>query len=127
MSNTRANPSHICYTGIGSVKSGNHTKKQYLAIMNKQYRRECAAYIKSFKCKSCKKSQDMNTREVVKQLNAKLNHKTYKLGNKTEQKIVKQMDTCRKCKNNNTKRCNTNNYIKFSGANLGKCPKSGIF
>lgn len=29
------NKNEICYTGVGSVKTGNHTKKQYLEVMNK--------------------------------------------------------------------------------------------
>ena len=49
------NKNDICYTGIGSLKSGNHTKKQYLEVMNKTFKKECPIYIKSLKCKSCKK------------------------------------------------------------------------
>jgi hypothetical protein len=41
--------------------------------------------------------------------------------NKTEQKILKQMSKCKICKNNKTKKCNLNNYILYSGADLGKC------
>jgi len=26
---------NICYTGEGALKSGNHTQKQYLAVMDK--------------------------------------------------------------------------------------------
>ena len=46
---------NICYTGIGSVKTGNHTKKQFLELMNRNLKKNCSVYIKSLKCKSCKK------------------------------------------------------------------------
>jgi hypothetical protein len=58
---------NICYTGIGSLKTGNHTKKQYLEVMDKNFKKECSVYTKSLKCKSCKKSKEMNTKEVKKQ------------------------------------------------------------
>ena len=45
------NTNNICYTGVGSEKTGNHTKKQYLEVMNKNYKKECSIYIKSLKCK----------------------------------------------------------------------------
>ena len=52
------NTDNICYTGVGSIKSGNHTKKQFLNIMNKNSKKECSIYNKSLKCKSCKKLCD---------------------------------------------------------------------
>ena len=113
------NKINIYYTGFGAVKSGNHTKKQYLKVMNKNFKQDCSVYIKSLKCKSCKKSIAMNTKEAKKYLK----NKTYKMSNKTEQKIVKQMIECKKCKNNKTKKCNFKKYILFSGAELKMCKK----
>jgi hypothetical protein len=69
------NKNNICYTGIGSLKTGNHTQKQYLGIMNKNFKKECSIYIKSLKCKSCKKS--------IKMINARLK-KTYKMSKKED-------------------------------------------
>ena len=43
------------------------------------------------------------------------------MSNKTERKLVKQISKCKRCKNNKTKKCNLNNYLLFSGAELGKC------
>jgi hypothetical protein len=117
------NTNNICYTGVGSVKFGNHTKKQYLAVMNKNFKQKCAAHIKSLKCKSCKKSMEMNTKEAKKQIKAQLKNKTYKMTHNIEQKLLKQMSKCKRCKNNYTKKCNFNNYILFSGAELGICKK----
>ncbi len=112
---------YVCYTGFNSVKTGNYTKKNYLEAMNKNFKKECSVYMKSLKCKSCKKSIEMNNKEVKKQINAQLKNKTYKMTNNTEKKLLKQLSKCKKCKNNKTKKCNLNNYLLFSGAELGKC------
>lgn len=117
------NTNHICYTGIGSVKTGNHTKKQYLEVMNKNFKNKCSVYIKSVKCKSCKKSIEMNSKEVKKQINAHLKHKIYKMSIKKENQLLSQISKCKLCKNKNTKKCNLTNYLLFSGAKLGKCEK----
>ena len=42
---------------------------------------------------------------------------------KIENKLVKQTNICNKCKKNKTKKCNLKDYITFSGAELGSCPK----
>lgn len=78
---------------------------------------------KGVKCKSCKKSIEMNTNEIKKQLNAHVKNKTYKISNKIEKKLIKQISKCDRCKNNKTKKCNLNNYLLFSGAEFGKCEK----
>ena len=112
---------NICYTGEGALKSGNHTQKQYLNVMNKNLKKKCSVYIKSLKCKSCKKSIEMNSKQVFKGIKAKLKNKTYKMSKKTEAKLLKQMSKCDRCKNNKTKKCNLKNYILFTGAEFGKC------
>jgi len=112
---------NICYTGVGSLKTGNHTKKQYLEIMNKTFKKKCAMYIKSLKCKACKKSVEMNNKEIKKKIEAQLKNKTYKISKKKEKKILKQLSSCERCKKKNTKTCNLDDYLLFSGADLGKC------
>ena len=112
---------NICYTGVGSVKSGNHTRKKYTAVMNKFYKKECPMYIKSLKCKSCKKMKEMIKKIHKKTMKADLNNIPYKIQNKTQQKLLKQANNCIKCKKNTTKKCNLENYILFSGAEYGKC------
>ena len=115
---------NICYDGIGAVnKTGNHTKKQYLELMNKNFKKKCSVYIKSLKCKSCKKITEMNTKELKKQIKAQLKNKTYKMSNKTEGKLLKQMNKCDRCKKNKTKRCNLKNYMLYLGGEFGKCEK----
>lgn len=54
----------ICYTGIGALKSGNHTKKQFLTIMDKTSKKDCPEHIKFVKCKSCQKLKRMVTLNV---------------------------------------------------------------
>lgn len=119
--NKKRDDSNICYTGINSVKTGNYTKKEYLKAMDKYFKKECAVYIKSLKCKSCKKSKEMNGKEVMKQINAQKKNKTYKMSNRVEKLLVKQMSKCRQCKNKRTKKCNLKNYLLYSGAEMGKC------
>ena len=114
---------NICYTGVNSVKTGNYTKKAYLEAMNKYFKKECSTYFKSLKCKSCKKSIELNNKEVKKHINAQLKNKTYKMSTNTEKKIIKQLIKCIRCKNNNPKKCKLNKYLLYSGAELGKCEK----
>ena len=113
---------NICYNGVGSLESGNHTKKQYLDVMNKNFKKDCSIYIKSLKCKSCKKAKKMASALVKKSIK----NKTYKIPNKIQTKILNQINKCKKCKNNNTRKCNLKNYILFSGAELGICPKDKL-
>lgn len=89
------NSDNICYTGIGSLKSGNHTKKQFLKIMNKDSKKECSIYNKSLKCKSCKNIK-MNIKNKIKML--QLKNKSYKITTKTERKLLKNMNRCNYCK-----------------------------
>ena len=114
---------YICYTGIGARKSGNHTRKQYLNVMNKHFKKDCSKYTKSLKCKSCKKNQEMATRNFKKQMKAQLEKKTYKMSKKTEEKFFKQIEKCNTCRNKKTRNCNFKKYIDFSGAELGICKK----
>ena len=111
----------ICYTGIGAKENGNHTQEEYLNVMNKHFKKKCAVYMKSLKCKSCKKSIKMNSKEVKKQIKAQIKNKTYKMSKQTENKLLRQMTKCKRCKNKNTKKCTLKNYIVFSGAEHGKC------
>jgi len=114
----------ICYTGIGSVKTGNHTRNKFIEVMNKHFKKRCSVHIKSLQCKSCKKSIEMTNKEAWKQINKLKKNKTYKMTKNTEKKLVKQHNKCKICQNKNTKKCNFENYILFSGAELGKCEKS---
>ena len=89
--------------------------------MDKYFKKKCAIYIKSLKCKSCNKSKEMNGKEFMKQISAQKKNKTYKMSNRVEKLLVKQISKCRKCKNKTTKKCNLKNYLLYSGAEMGKC------
>ena len=95
----------ICYTGVGSRKNGQHSEKQFLSAM-KQYKKDCAVFIKSLTCKACQK--------IVKNSNV---HKN--LDNRL--KMMPLYEKCRKCKNKTRKQCNVKEYIDFSGALVGNC------
>ena len=112
---------NICYTGIGSKKSGNHTRRQFLQTMEKNFKKKCAVHMKSLKCNACKKSITMNSKEVRKQIQAQMKNKTYKMSKATEKRLVKQMKKCDKCKNRKLKKCSIDDYIIFSGAEYGSC------
>lgn len=117
----------ICYTGIGARKNGNHTRKQFLNIMDKKFKLECSKYIKSLLCKSCKKSIKMNTNFAKKSFKYQLKHKVpLKMSKKMETKLLKQINKCNKCKTLNIKPCSFKEYIKYSGAYLGTCEKENL-
>ena len=107
-------PKNIFYTGIGSSKSGKYTEKEFLKIMNKEFKQKCAMYKKSLKCKSCKKIIEINNKEAKKFLK----NRTHKMSSKIEKKLVKLMDNCDRCEKKNTKKCNLDDYIVYSGAEI---------
>ena len=104
---------NICYTGIGSHENGNHTIKEFLDIMTKDFKQRCSQYTKSLKCKSCK--------EVKKQIEAHKKNKTYKISKQKHNSIDKLRLKCYKCQKKNTRKCRLKEYIDFSGAEAGKC------
>ena len=46
----------------------------------------------------------LSTKEAKKQIKAQLKNKTYKMTHNIEQKLLKQMSKCKRCKNNYTKK-----------------------
>ena len=107
----------ICYTGIGSKKSGIHTEKEFLNILDKNLKKDCSKFIKRKKCPSCIKFD----KEIQKYLKKRKKNTNYKWSDKEEKKQDKLLMTCIKCKNRNLKKCDLNNYIEFSGAYIGDC------
>ena len=83
---------NIRYTGLGARKNGNHTRKQFLSIMNKNFKNDCSTYIKSLSCNSCKK---LDKRCKTKKINSQ---------------TLKLLRQCRKCKNANIKHCDSAAY-----------------
>ena len=112
---------NICYTGIGSLENGNHTRKEFLDIMTKHYAQKCSKYTKSNKCNSCKDLKKQTTNEVMKQIEAQKKNKTYKISKRKVNSIKKLRLKCDECQNKNTRKCRLKEYIDFSGAEMGKC------
>ena len=117
----------ICYDGPEARKDGNHTRKQFMNIMEKYSKRDCLNFMKDLKCKTCKR-KEMTAKEKKKQLlairQAIKNKIPYKLTAKQEKDYLKRMEKCNRCKKKMTmRRCNFDNYILYSGASSGKCQK----
>ena len=99
----------IHYSGMGTKKSGNHTEKEFLKIMDTEFKKDCAEHKKSLKCPSCKKNKAM--------VNTLLKSKPQTFSKKKQSFMLKQMKQCTKCKTRKTKKCSLDDYIVFSGAN----------
>ena len=112
---------NICYGGIGSLENGNHTRKEFLDVMTKHFAQQCYKYTRSLKCNSCKKFNKQNSNELKKAIEASKKNKTYKISKRKVNSIKKLRLNCDKCLNKNTRKCSLKEYIKFSGAEVGKC------
>jgi len=106
----------ICYTGIGSkTKNGTHTSDEFVNIANKKFKTECSIFIKSKKCKPCKKYN-----KVLKN--------TFKITTKSKKfpsinKYNKLLEKCDQCKETDLVPCDLDSYIDYSGAEFGPCKK----
>ena len=106
---------------MGALETGNHTQKEFLDIMKKQFEKACPIYIKSLTCKSCIKLTKEVTNDVKKQIKYKKLNKTYKISKKKDDLIRNLRLRCSKCKKRPTRKCKLTDYIEFSGAEDGKC------
>jgi hypothetical protein len=100
----------IYYTGVGAKKSGKHSVKEFLAIMNKHFAIDCEEYTDKLDYKPCVEYKAMNSK-VTKQpklLKNKNWSKTY----------TKQLTKCMAYKPTKKRKCDLNAYINFSGAEL---------
>jgi hypothetical protein len=105
----------ICFTGMYSKKTGNYTTKQFMDVMNKHYKTECAEYRKSQKCPACKK---LNAAGI-------LLRKRYTP--KRMENLHKYAKLCIECKKTHSEKdaCTTpSQYINFSGAERGRCTQN---
>ncbi len=109
----------ICYDGRGTIKTKkNHTKKEFLKIMNKNFKNYCIEFIHSNKCKECIRKKKI-IKKHIKYSNSK-NKKKY--SKKKEKEILEILINpyCNKIKEIK-KSCDLDEYLLFSGAGLGKC------
>jgi len=122
--------SKIYYTGLGAKKSGYHTEKEFLDIMNKIFKEACIDYHKTKKCKECqeykKKTKKMYSSLGLgynKKLKIITNKKTIKNNRKkfdnATKKLEKFKSKCDKCQRKlNRGNCNLQEYIEYSGAEI---------
>lgn len=111
----------LCYTGFGARKSGNHTQQEFLDVMDTHYGVKCPEYIKTSKCKVCKEYSKQIAKNIIKQIIAHKQKKTYKISKRNEASIVKLRKRCDKSTKKNTRKCSLKEYIEFSGAEPGPC------
>ena len=104
----------ICYTGEGSKKK-HHSKKEFLSIMKKNFKKECSKFNRSKKCKPCKKLKKYNEKFL------NVNNKNSNKLKKVNLKIDKYTKKCEKCKKRKFHKCSLKNYLEYSGASKGKC------
>jgi len=106
---------YIYYTGIGAKKSGKHTIKEFLDIMEKNYGIQCSEFLPDLYYKPCKEYKEMS-KNALAYYNTKKNKLSFNVNknNKTYKSLSKQ---CMKYKKHTKKRkCDLEEYIKFSGA-----------
>ena len=106
---------YIYYTGIGSNKSGKHSVEEFLDIMNKNFNIECSQFLPDLHYKPCMEYKEMS-KKALAYYDSKNNNITFKV-NRNNKKYKKLSKQCIKYKKNTKKRkCNLEDYIKFSGA-----------
>jgi len=109
---------YIYYDGVGAKKSGKHTVKEFLDIMKKN-EVMCSLYLPELHYKPCEEYNNLNGVFVTKNNNLVLNSKSF-LNNKNSKKYKKFKKVEKKCikykKTAKKRKCNLEEYIKYSGA-----------
>jgi hypothetical protein len=107
---------YIYYTGFGAKKSGKHTVKEFLQIMNDNFGIECSESLPNSNS-PCIDAKKMVRKEM--KYNMKHNKPLFEFNRtkKNEKKYKKLINKCVKYrKTAKNKKCNLDEYIKFSGA-----------
>lgn len=112
----------VCYTGIGSNnKNPNYTKEEFTKLANKTFKSECIEYQASKKCKPCIASKEL-LNNFMKSVQPESG---YQMPPKLASKYNKLYKKCKICKAKKNKSehntCSFDEYIDYSGAELGKC------
>lgn len=109
---------YIYYDGVGAKKSGKHTIKEFLNIMNTQFNIECSEYLPQLNYKPCSEYRKINKKIV--DYNIKHNKPIFYYNNRTckqHQKYKRLINKCLKyTQKTKNKKCKLDDYIKFSGA-----------
>jgi len=88
--------------------------------MDDHFKKECAMYTKSLKCKACKVKRRMLTLQNRKQVAALRRNEPYT--DTPTEKFGQYAAACGRC-STSKKKCTLKEYKKFSGAVSGKCDK----
>jgi len=108
-------PEYIMYDGIGAKKSGKHTVKEFLKIMNKDFNVYCSEFLPDLEYKPCSQYKESNMKIV--EYNNKHNKVGFNRSKKAEKKYQKLRSKCWKYKKTvKSRKCNLDEYLKFSGA-----------
>jgi hypothetical protein len=107
----------IYYTGLGAKKDGNHTVDEFLKTMDTHFYKDCAEhmsqYISDDNYKPCLKYKELN----LKAMKYNLKHNKPCIRSKsTEKKYKNLFNKCLKYKKSRKKRCDLDEYVRFSGA-----------
>lgn len=108
---------YIYYSGVGAKKNGKHTVKEFLNIMKKKFNIECSEFLPELDYKPCFEYKEMNRKSM--EYNEKHNKPLFynNRSKKDEKKYKKLINKCNDYKKTTRKRrCNLDEYIKFSGA-----------
>ena len=112
------NTKKICNTGVGARSSGKHTPKQFLKAMQsrKDFVDECPTFTESLSCDSCKKRNELWSKNYVKQQIAEKQKKEYKMSDSMNRRIKRYQQKCETCSKKRKKECNLEEYVVFTGA-----------
>ena len=109
----------IYYTGIGSRKDGVHTKREFLHIMKKNFKKSCIDHNKGRNCKACREHSNKTLKHALTQYDYFLKHNKFRKSCKYDnniRRLSKKCETCKKYKSD--RKCNLPDYIDFSGAKI---------
>jgi hypothetical protein len=111
---------YIYYKGLGANKTGKHTVKEFLEIMNKKFGISCSStLLTQSDYKPCSEYIKMN-RDFAECNFRNLDTKTKKPCNKSK-KYKKVADQCEKYRQSQKRRkCTLDEYIKYSDAKMVK-------
>lgn len=97
----------VFYTGIHAKKSGKHSIKEFMKIMEKD-KKGCSKFAARKTCRSCVKA----TRIL------RSNKKNQTISKKNAKKLDKYLEACEKCTAKSKKRCTLHEHLEYSGAEL---------
>jgi hypothetical protein len=129
---------NICYGGIGANESGTHTVKEFIKIMDDEWKESCGRAHSQKKCKDCvkykKEIMEHLDKERIIRKNDKINTNNF---SENDKKIILEearnrntdkydsllplKNKCKKCADKYHEKCTLEQYIDFSYADKEEC------